>query len=55
MDKLFTIFLPLAAKEHWKNGVQRSVCGDNLSSSEKLPVWSPKYSSHTGYMILAVI
>ena len=30
-------------------------CSNNFSCSEKQPTQSPKYSSHTGYMMLAVI
>jgi len=56
MNKLFAADLPLVAKEHWKNGIQqKSVVTTHFSSSEKLPIQCPKYSSRTRYMILTVI
>jgi len=51
MSKLFTTNFPLVAKVHWKN----EQCGNNSSSSEKQPTQSCEHSSHTRYVILAVI
>jgi len=46
MNKLFAAHLPLVAKGHWENSIQQRVrwqltC---VSSSEKLPIRSPKYT-----------
>jgi len=51
--QVFIAHLPLVAKEHWK--MFNEECGHNFSCNKKQPTPSPKYNSHTRYMILAVI